>query len=240
MVEAQTEDDTGDKPVALHYRIENGLFIVQGDIVAGGVIAGQSPPETGLVEMDPLKLWPRTIPFHIQPEVVNPDRIYQAIKMFEGSAVRFIPYTNEDDALVFEVGAKDCYSYVGKVTKRQQIWISPGCSAADIAHEIMHALGFVHEQNRTDRDEFIAVAYDNIEEAFRYNFEKLPKAFITVTGLAPFDFQSLMLYPPWMFAKSGRSTMEPLNRDRLIQPLSAPSPTDIERLNRAYASAPLQ
>lgn len=231
---SDNDDNSESEALALHYRIENGMYIVQGDVVAGAVLQGQTPPENGLVAMDPLKLWPKTIPYHIQPDVTDPDRIRQALKMFEGSAVRFVPYNNEDYALVFEVGSKNCYSYVGKVTDKQQIWISPDCSPADIAHEIMHALGFVHEQNRSDRDEFIDVAYDNIEEEFRYNFEKLPESYMTVTGRAPFDFQSLMLYPPWMFAKSGRSTMEPKNRDRLIDPLPRPSSGDLERLNRAY------
>jgi hypothetical protein len=207
---------------------------VQGDVVAGSVIPGNTPAENGIVEMEPLKLWPNTIPYHIQPEVTDPDRILQALKMFDGTAVRFVPWTQEDDALVFEVGVKNCYSYVGKVTKKQQIWISPGYSSADIAHEIMHALGFVHEQNRADRDDFISVTYDNIEDEFRYNFEKLPEAYMKVSKQAPFDYQSLMIYPPWMFAKSGRSTMEPRDRDKLIEPLPRPSPGDIERINRVY------
>ncbi len=231
-----SDEKTGPKPVTLHYRIENGMFIVQGDVVAGAIIPGQTPAETGLVEMEPLKLWSNPIPFHIQPEVVNPERIQQALEMFSGSSVRFVPWTQEEDAIVFEAGAKNCYSYVGKVTKKQQIWISPGCSPADIAHEIMHALGFVHEQNRSDRDDFINVTYENIEEEFRYNFEKLPEPYMQVSRLAPFDYQSLMIYPPWMFAKNGRSTMEPRNGDKLIEPLPRPSPVDFERIHRAYGS----
>jgi hypothetical protein len=114
------------------------------------------------------------------------------------------------------------------------VWISPECQPADIAHEILHALGFVHEQNRADRDNYIDVHFDNIDERYADNFEKLPQEFMRVSGLGEFDFQSLMIYPQWMFAKNGQSTMDPRLRDKLIQPSSRLSVGDVERLNKAY------
>jgi len=220
--------------MALRYKIHNGLFIVQGDVVAGAVIQGQNPPPDGLVEMEPVELWPRVIPYHIQPDVVAPERVEAAIRMFDGTAVQFVKHGNEEYALVFEQGDKHCLSYIGKVVAKQQIWISPNCAPDDIAHEILHALGFVHEQNRSDRDNFLDVHPDNIEEEYVHNFEKLPQDFMKVSGLAEFDYQSLMMYPPTMFAKGGRNTMEPKNRDRIINPEKRLSRGDIDRLNRAY------
>lgn len=219
---------------ALKYKIHNGMFVVQGDIVAGAVIQGENPPPNGLVELDPLQLWPNVIPFHIQPDVSNPERVLAAIQMFSGTAVKFVPHTLEDYALVFEQGDDLCLSYVGKVVAKQQIWISPKCSASDIVHEIMHALGFVHEQNRADRDSHIEVNFDNIEEDYAHNFEKLPQEFMKVSQLGEFDFQSAMMYPPTMFAKGGRNTMEPKDRARTINPTEGLSRGDIERINRAY------
>ena len=229
------DPDRKSKKLALPFKIVNGLVVVQGDVVVGAPLPGMA--SSGLVAIPPLQRWKGTIiPYHIQPDLPNPERVRQALAMFEGTNVRFVPHNNEADILVFEKGEKNCLSYLGKMGGHQPLWLAPNCGPAEIAHEIMHALGFMHEQNRADRDRYIAVYPENIDEDEIHNFEKLPNEFMNVSGLGPFDFNSIMIYPPWMFAKNGKSTMEPLNRDQLIQPGPALSPTDIERINRAYGA----
>lgn len=55
---------------------------------------------------------------------------------------------------------------MGRVGGRQELNLqSPGCltKKGTVEHEMMHALGFLHEQNRWERDKHVTVNYDNIQ-----------------------------------------------------------------------------
>jgi hypothetical protein len=95
---------------------------------------------------------------------------------------------------------KGCYSYVGVVPwmKSQQLQLHPdGCaSLGTTMHELGHALGMAHEQARPDRDQFVVIHWDNIEEDKAYNFEVDANGFADVD----YDYQSLMHYDSGAFA----------------------------------------
>ena len=49
-------------------------------------------------------------------------------------------------------------------TGEQQLSIGQDCEYDGvIIHELMHALGFYHEQSRSDRDDFVTIMWENIE-----------------------------------------------------------------------------
>ncbi len=61
-----------------------------------------------------------------------------------------------------------------------------------VVHELMHALGFPHEQKRNDRDSFVTVTSSSVTSDWESQFTK--KGWIP-TDL-PYDLESLMHYGP--------------------------------------------
>jgi hypothetical protein len=231
----QKEKPANSAKLALPYVMEDGLVVVQGDLVVGTPVQ-ENADETGWVEMPSIQLWPtRMIPIYIDPSVQNPERVKEALEMFQGTAIQFVPFNNQKDAIAFIDGTGTCKSYVGKVGGHQPILLPVGCGAKEIAHEVMHALGFVHEQNRADRDQYLQMNFDNIDERYKDNFEKLPPEFMKANGVGNFDFQSILMYPTWMFAKNSGVTMQS-RTGQAINPSPTLSRTDIERINRIYGN----
>lgn len=106
-------------------------------------------------------------------------------------------------------------------------------------HELMHAIGFYHEQNRPDRDQYIRIDYANVQDGkFSLNPRKSLENFLTlfncflieIVGLAfafdkeyntqyfntPYDLKSIMQYYEYSFSKNGKKTIVPLNGEHLV------------------------
>ena len=218
-------------PPIVPFKFEDGVAVTMTDVVIGV----PERPEAGLAALKVLKPWRgREIAYYIQTTLPNPERVLAAFRLFEGTPIHFTPLTNQDDALVFEPGTGACKSYLGRIGGKQPIWLSPGCGPTEIAHEIMHALGFIHEQNRPDRDGFIKVLDENVEPGEEINFTKLSKDYMTFSGMAPFDYTSVMIYPKTLFGVGGRDTLESVRPNVEIEPSRTLSPADRARLTRAF------
>lgn len=51
----------------------------------------------------------------------------------------------------------------------QNVSIGSYCDElSTVEHEILHALGFFHEQSRYDRDNYVTVQFENIQEGLHW------------------------------------------------------------------------
>lgn len=66
-------------------------------------------------------------------------------------------------------------------------------------HEIGHALGLIHEQQRRDRDEYININWDNIQSDKKSNFKIWEESHAVIKYIPDvlFDYKSIMLYPSY-------------------------------------------
>ncbi|GFY69514.1 astacin-like metalloprotease toxin 1 [Trichonephila inaurata madagascariensis] len=161
--------------------------------------------------------------------------ILDAIKNYhDHTCVRFVPRTNQNDYVKIFLG-QGCYSQVGRVGGQQLLSLGNGCLYVGTAiHEFGHALGFYHEQSRSDRDDYLIIYLENVLSGTEYNFDKLaPTQNILFT---PFDYDSIMIYGNDAFSKNKRDTMVAKNGRKLLNPFDKNSMTklDIERVNKMY------
>ncbi|XP_072291316.1 low choriolytic enzyme-like isoform X1 [Eucyclogobius newberryi] len=82
----------------------------------------------------------------------------------DSTCVRFIPRSSQPDYISIQSDS-GCYSYVGRRGNGQTVSLDKqGCLYhSTVQHELLHALGFNHEQCRSDRDQYIKVLWHNIQ-----------------------------------------------------------------------------
>ena len=183
----------------------------------------------------PLKNGKREIPYRIDPGVYRPHLILKAMKdwMEKVPCLSFVPRSNQRGYIEFYRG-KYCSSQVGYRGYQQQISLAKGCMHhGTILHEIGHALGFWHEQSRSDRDQYVTIHTHNIQPNRLDNFvKKTPSE--TDDRSHGYDYDSIMHYGPKAFSKNGWDTITAKNGHSIgqRQELSA---IDIAQMKTMYA-----
>lgn len=128
------------------------------------------------------------------------------------TCIRFRPYIEGDRNWIdIKPDYSGCWSSVGMKFGGQIVnFGSAKCLRRGvIIHELMHALGFYHQQSASDRDDFIRIHWENIQRGREHNFNKYDSGVVSNFSV-PYDYESVMHYSSRAFTKNGEITIEPI------------------------------
>jgi hypothetical protein len=237
------------EPIEVSYEVQGGLAIWEGDIVIGR--AGEVPrtaqelrarrPAPGgaqrgiAIDGDGFR-WPGgVVPYEIAGDLPDQARVTDAISMVEvaTAGVNLVPRSGEANFVRF-VTSDGCSSAIGMQGGQQNINLGDGCSTGNTAHEILHALAMFHEQSRCDRDDFVEIHLDQVEEGKEGNFDKVCDG---ASEYGDYAEGSMMHYGPFAFAIGDLPTITSLRGlDGEMGQRSNLGTTDVFTINTLYGA----
>ncbi|XP_073529549.1 low choriolytic enzyme-like [Phyllobates terribilis] len=186
--------------------------------------------------------WPKTangivlVPYTIasQYSASEVSLINEALKEFEVmTCVQFVNRNSEPDYLSIESGV-GCWSYIGRIFGKQTVSLSrPSCMVYGvIQHEAMHNIGFFHEHTRMDRDNYIDILWQNMDQASYGNFDVADGNTFNI----PYDYTSVMHYNNYAYSNDSLPTIVPTPDPYVpIGQRSGMSNLDVMKINANYA-----
>lgn len=156
------------------------------------------------------------LPIVFAPQITQEEKekFYNACSEWEQvSSIKCIDGLGYAKYIYVQTNRAGCYSEVGQglwrfFNKRRTINLSrSGCwQKRTIMHEIGHALGLLHEHQRSDRSRYVKIKYRNIKLRNIFNFQCV----FWSSNWTPYDFLSIMHYRKNAFAKNTNLiTIEP-------------------------------
>ncbi|CAJ0942366.1 unnamed protein product, partial [Mesorhabditis belari] len=177
------------------------------------------------------------IPYTISSQYSSFSRskIAEAIEEYRKlTCIDFAPKSAADQDYIHIVPDDGCYSLVGRIGGKQPVSLGDGCiQKGIIIHELMHAVGFFHEQSRADRDDYVTINWSNVESGLQDQFDKYSLNMIDHLG-TKYDYGSVMHYAPTAFSKNGKSTIEPKESGVEIGQRIGFSEIDVFKINKLY------
>ncbi|KHN85383.1 Zinc metalloproteinase nas-13 [Toxocara canis] len=188
---------------------------------------------------DRSKRWPKgRVPYTIANNFTDQQlaEIMEGMQQFaKVSCIRFEPKRDDDVDYVYIYPLTTvCGSKIGRVGGEQALVLSPRCSnKRTILHEMMHAIGFHHEHNRADRDDYVDIYERFIQPGAEDEFKKRTLDEIDHLGME-YDYSSIMHYGKRTFAAGRWPPMWPKKNGVEIGNKQEFSETDIKKINIYY------
>ncbi|XP_074596932.1 hatching enzyme 1.2-like [Brevipalpus obovatus] len=150
------------------------------------------------------------------------------------TCIKFEPKTSKDRDYLYIYPGLGCASQVGRMGGGQPFLLGRGCVYQGIVeHELMHAVGFWHEQSRADRDKYVRINWQNIQRGMAYNFDKLSLNQVQHLN-EEYDYGSVMHYGSTAFTNGKGPTIVPLKSGTEIGQRRGLSKVDLRKINKLY------
>ena len=247
----------------VNYTIENGRAISEGDIILGQVDplpdAGAIPNSVGVAYAS--YLWPKvdgvaTVYYQINSSSGDQTNIGAAITQFNldfPGLIQWVAWNPEapQSPTYVEINLNGAATgvceaeegYQPKFTQPQPMGGASNCAVGTILHEMGHVIGLWHEHERSDRNTYVTVNYNNVIKGSWSNFELLGD---NAQNLTLYDYASVMEYPPFSFSRNGGPVIEsippgiPMSGSEGVPVPTTPdySAADKEGIERLYGTPP--
>ena len=192
------------QPMTVDYEVMGDKLVFGGDMELDRETEIVAPEgELGELQLPALKngstlkaqLWPNAkIPYVIHSSVTTPARVRQAMDEWENkTAIRFVKRNGEKAYLYVWESSQNtvCSAQVGYNGGKRNLNLraNGGCNLGVIVHELGHTISFMHEHQRTDRDQYVKINLNCTSLPSAYN--KLGSG---VYKFGPYDIKSTMHY----------------------------------------------
>ena len=224
-------DEEKGKTVRRWMENRGGYAVIQGDMILGPVEKFSQAGSDKATFFTNSKQWTWAIvPFEIPDDFPEKKKVLAAVEEFnQKTEIQFRPRESGDkNWITFQLypaplpGKEDPFLNVGGDSQygrrssagEQRVRLNRygHFSTGTIIHELCHALGQGHEQNRQNRNDFVEIHKENIARDSHGDIPDVTAAQFDILNPGKdyneiYDFDSISHYPQGAFAASGKATI---------------------------------
>ncbi|RQO36843.1 hypothetical protein DBR39_17385 [Chryseobacterium sp. KBW03] len=217
------------------YERKNGLNFFQGDmVISDKQLSEGSELNKGGASFS---RWPGgKIYYTVASNMgsINVNKITSAVNEYNSKTnAQWIPRTNQSNYVEFIFGSSsgsDGWAHIGYQGGKQNVSLDQYISVGSVIHEMGHSVGLYHEHTRKDRDQYVKILWNNIQDGQAYNFN----IYNSGTDIGPFNINSVMMYWPTSYSKNGQPTITRANNTSFTYNRTGFTTGDINTINAMY------